>query len=145
MRTGCGALLLAALLLAAGCATAPPPYNAELINTYWRPVEIDGRTVTLHPGTREPHFVLVREGSRVRGYAGCNNLSGGYDQSGGALRFTGIAVTRRACIGDGANALETSFLQALEATAAWKITGESLELRDAAGKLRLRLESRYLR
>jgi heat shock protein HslJ/uncharacterized lipoprotein NlpE involved in copper resistance len=129
-----------------GATCAPQaPGRAELTNTYWRPVEIDGRPVALHPGTREPHLVLAGDGNNVRGYAGCNNLAGGYALNGGALHFTRMAVTRRACIGDGANALENSFLQAVEATAAWRITGESLELRDAAGRLRMRLEARYLR
>jgi heat shock protein HslJ/uncharacterized lipoprotein NlpE involved in copper resistance len=129
-----------------GATCAPQAAGrAELLETYWRPVEIGGRPVALHPGTREPHLVLASDGGRLRGYAGCNNLAGGYAVNGGALHFTRIAVTRRACLGDGANALENAFLQAVEATAAWKITGESLELRDAGGKLLMLLEARYLR
>ena len=41
--------------------------------------------------------------------------------------------------------LEARFLQALNAVTSQRIIGESLELRDAAGRLRMRLESRYLR
>jgi copper homeostasis protein (lipoprotein) len=129
-----------------GATCAPQAAGrAELLETYWRPVEIDGKPVLLHAGTREPHLVLAREGSRLRGYAGCNSMAGGYVQQGEALSFGRMAVTRRACIGDGTNELESAFLAALEATAAYRIIAESLELRDKAGKLRMKLEARYLR
>lgn len=142
-----GVLVLVAMwaaALATGCA-APPAPATELLDTYWRAVEIDGAPVRLHPGTREPHIVLRKEDRRLSGYAGCNNLAGGYELAGDRLRFGRLAVTRRACIGDGANELEAAFLRALEAAAAWTITGEALELRDAGGKTRLKLEARYLR
>jgi heat shock protein HslJ len=143
--------LLLLSVLASGCVatrqeTAPQAAShAELLDTFWRPVEIDGNPVRIHPGTREPHMVLAREGSRANGYAGCNSFAGSFKQEGEALRFGPLAVTRRACLGDGADALEASFLGALEATASQRITGESLELRDAAGKTRMRLEARYPR
>jgi heat shock protein HslJ len=53
-----------------------------------------------------------------------------------------MAMTRRACLGDGADALESAFVAALGATASYRITAASLELRDAEGKLRIRLEAR---
>jgi heat shock protein HslJ len=138
-----GALLLLAAL-SAGCAATKPATApaAELLETYWRPVEIDGKPVLIHPGAREPHLVLQKEGSRLRGYAGCNSMAGGYVLQGEALRFGPMAVTRRACLGDGADELESAFLAALGATAGYRIIAESLELRDAAGKLRTKLEAR---
>ena len=144
MRPGRGSLLGVAALIAAlfaACAGTPVP-PAALLETYWRPVEIDGKPVPLHAGTREMHLVLAKEGGRLRGYAGCNNLAGGYALEGEALSFGRMAVTRRACIGDGANELETAFLAALEATASYRIVALSLELRDKAGKLRMKLEPR---
>ena len=48
-----------------------------------------------------------------------------------------------ACLPD--NGLETRFLTALDATAAQRIVGETLELRDRDGKLRMRLDARYLK
>ena len=137
-------LLLLSLLIS-GCAATPPPTRPGLLDTYWRPVEIDGNPVLIHPGTREPHLVLSKEGSRTNGYAGCNAFSGPFVHAGDALRFGPLAVTQRACIADEGNTLEASFLRALGATASQRITGESLELRDAAGKTRMRLESRVLR
>jgi heat shock protein HslJ len=142
LRSG---VLLSIAALVAGCAGAPAPQTAvstELLGTYWRPVEIEGKQVPQHPGTREPHIVMAKEGNRLSGYAGCNNMAGGYTLSGDSLRFGPMAMTRRACIGDGANQLETAFLAALEATASYRIIAKSLELRDKAGKLRTRLEAR---
>jgi copper homeostasis protein (lipoprotein) len=134
-------ILLAALL--AGCAGTPQqPGRAELLETYWRPVEIHGKPVPPQTGMPEPHIVLQKEGSRLRGHAGCNSMSGGYTLSGDALRFEPMAMTRRACLGDGANALESAFVAALGATASYRIIAASLELRDAEGKLRIRLEAR---
>jgi heat shock protein HslJ len=144
-----GVLLLAAALvtaLLAACADTPvpparPPGSAELLETNWRPVEIDGKPVSLQSGS----LVLTKEGSRLRGNTGCNSMAGSYVLQGEALSFTRMAMTRRACLADGANELETAFLAALEATASYRIVAESLELRDKAGKLRMRLESRHLR
>jgi len=55
------------------------PARASLLETYWRPVEIEGGPVMIHPGTREPHLVLSSEGNRVRGFTGCNNLTGAFE------------------------------------------------------------------
>ena len=118
--------------------------QASLTNTYWRPVEIDGEAVTLESGQREPHFVLAPEGNRVQGSTGCNRIMGGFEQDGDGLRFTGLATTRMACPSTIAQ-LENRFMNALDAVTSQRIIGESLELRDASGQLRMRLESRYLR
>jgi copper homeostasis protein (lipoprotein) len=117
--------------------------KASLLETYWRPVEIEGQAVVVHAGTREPHFVLSREGNRVRGLTGCNSLAGGFKQGADGFRFTQLISTRMACLP--ANDLEGSFLSALQATASQRIIGDSLELRDQEGRMRMRLEARYLR
>ncbi|HKA45546.1 MAG TPA: META domain-containing protein [Burkholderiales bacterium] len=140
-------VLLAALLLAA-CSTATqssaPGPGAELLETYWRPVEIDGNGLTIHPGTREPYFILRREGGRVVGYSGCNTLAGSFQQSSGSLRFGKLAMTRMACVGETGSALEAAFTKALNDTESYRINGDVLELRNAAGAVRMKLEARPL-
>jgi copper homeostasis protein (lipoprotein) len=116
--------------------------KASLVETYWRPVEIEGQAVVIHAGTREPHFVLSREGGRVRGFTGCNNLMGAYEQGPDGFRFKGMATTRKAC--PPANDIEARFVAALNATASVRVVGDALELRDKEGKVRMRLEARYL-
>ncbi len=117
--------------------------RASLTNTYWRPVEIAGKAVTVAAGQRDPHLMLMPAENRIRGFAGCNQILGRYEVDGGGLRFTGVATTRKFC--EGAMEQESSFLTAIEATASYKIVGETLELYDATGKLQARFESRYLR
>lgn len=117
--------------------------QANLINTYWRPVEIAGEPVILDARQREPQFVLSADGNRVHGSTGCNRTTGGFEQNVDGFRFNGLATSRMACPPATAQ-LEARFLQALNAVASQHIIGESLELRDASGQLRMRLESRYL-
>jgi len=133
---------LAAALLVAACAAPPGAPASDLLETYWRVVAIEGQGVARRPGTREPHIVLKREGGRVSGFAGCNNLTGTFQQDGNALRFGDrLAMTRMACVGEG-GALEAAFTKALLSTASWQIVGDVLELRDAQGAARMILETR---
>jgi heat shock protein HslJ len=69
---------------------------------------------------------------------------GSFAQDPDGFRFEGFASTRMACPPAIAQ-LEARFLDALNAVTSQRIIGESLELRDASGQLRMRLESRYLR
>ena len=141
VRTRLG--LLAGLLLAlAGCAeTGVPAGGATLTDIYWVLVEVDGDTFSNYQGTREPNIVFRREGGRVTGFSGCNNMAGGYETSGDALRVGPLALTRMACLGADATAMESAFVRALDQTTAYRINGAVLELRDAAGTTRVRLEA----
>lgn len=133
---------LAAALIVAGCAMQPGAPASELLETYWRAVQIDGQAIARRPGTREVHIVLKREGSRISGFAGCNSLAGTFQQDGGALRFGDkLAMTRMACVGEG-DALEGAFTRALGSTASYRISGDRLELRDTTGAVRMTFETR---
>jgi copper homeostasis protein (lipoprotein) len=125
------------------CA-ADVPATAALLNTRWRVVDIDGQPVTLATGQRELFLQLASEGGRVRGYSGCNGLSGRFEQGSDGFLFKALALTRRACA-DAAGAQQASYLAALRATASRRIVGDSLHLLDAQGRVRLRLEALYLR
>ncbi len=131
--------LVALILALAAPAKAKP--DCGLVGTYWRAVEIDGNPVTPQPEQREPHFVLSAEGNRVQGSTGCNRLAGSFEQGADGFRFQQMVTTKMACPPP-VNALEQSFLRALNATTAARISGNSLELRDAAGQVRMRLQAR---
>jgi heat shock protein HslJ len=133
--------LAAATVLIAGCAQPPAAATqASLLGTYWSAVEIEGVPYAAWPGTREPHLVFSGEGSRVRGFTGCNNLTGAFEQDAERLRFKPLATTRMACLPE--NEVEGQFTSALGATATQRIAGNTLELRDRDGKVRMRLEGR---
>jgi len=125
------------------CA-ADAPATASLLNTRWRLVEIDGQPVTLAAGQRELFLQLSDEGNRVRGFGGCNALSGRFEQGSDGFLFKALTLTRRACAG-AQGAQEARYLAALQATASRRIVGDALWLRDAQGRIRLRFEALYLR
>ena len=140
------ATVLLMALAVTGCSTASqtavPDPGAALLETFWRLAEIDGKPVTIHRGTREPHIMLRGDGARVTGFTGCNTLAGGFQERDGTLHFGKLVTTRMACVGEAANALEASFTKALDDTASYRITGDTLELRDAAGAARIRFTAR---
>jgi heat shock protein HslJ len=117
--------------------------DAELTNTYWRAVEIDGQPVTLQPRQREPHFVLTKD-NRMHGYTGCNRVLGSYERTTAGLKFKQLVTTRRACPPP-ESAMEASFQRALNATVSYQLSGNNLALLDAKGRVRLRLKAQYLK
>jgi len=142
-------IVVGIVLLLGACAQTGPVAAAKsetesaqtpLAGTYWHSVEIDGNPLTVIAGARQPHIVLSTENSSVKGFAGCNALSGKFTQSADGVRFGPLITTRMSCQGTG-NELEARFLGALEATTASRIVGNILELRDASGALRMRLKA----
>jgi heat shock protein HslJ len=145
MRVLATTLLLGALAGCAAQSTAPPtaPSGAvqpALLGTTWAAVEIDGKPVEATEPQR-PNIVLSASDGRVTGTTGCNRVAGSFTQQGAALRFGMLASTRMACVPD-RGPVENAFLAALDATTAQAVTGGTLELRDAAGAVRMRLQAR---
>lgn len=115
------------------CERARAP--AALENTYWRLVRLGGVPLAAVAGRREPHLILraVDGQRRYAATVGCNQMVGGYTLDGGALRFTAGASTLMACpdpLGEREKALQA----ALAETRAWRITANTLEVGDSAGR-----------
>ncbi len=109
----------------ARCASAAAP---PLRGTVWRLVELDGAAVAAVPGQqREMGLTLSATQNQVAGYAGCNNLAGGFESNGPALRFTGMAGTMMACE-PVAMDRERRFHQVLGTVTAYRIEGAQLSL-----------------
>jgi heat shock protein HslJ/uncharacterized lipoprotein NlpE involved in copper resistance len=125
------------------CA-ADAPATASLLNTRWRLVAIEGQPVHVAEGRREPWLQLYGEGNRVRGHGGCNDFSGRFEQGSDGFLFKGLTSARRDCPGE-AGVQEARYLAALQATATRQVVGDTLQLRDAQGRVRLRFEALYLR
>ena len=130
--------MVALLLLMVGPAKAKP--DAALVGTYWRAVEIDGSPVNPQSEKREAHLMLMSEGKRVSGSTGCNRFTGTFEQTADSFRFSKMAVTKMACPPP-LGSLEKAFLQALEVTASVRISENTLEVIDASGRVRMRLEA----
>lgn len=116
--------------------------DASLTNTYWRIVRLAGEKVGPVEGHREPHLLLATE-SRFRATVGCNQIVGGYDLDGGALKFGAAASTMMACPPP-LDELERRLAETLKRTARWRINSQFLELEDGDGKAIALLQSVYL-
>ena len=106
-----GWTFLAGLALVA-CAAVPavPPAPAAaslppLGGTRWVGAEPGG-----DDGRATPRLEFAAGGD-LHGYTGCNMLTGHWTEEGGEIRFSGVIVTKRMCLGPGA-AVEEKFLAA---------------------------------
>lgn len=113
---------------AAGPGDAAPP----LLQTQWRLAALGERDVELAED-RRPDFTLEAEESRLSGFTGCNRMSGEYVLSGSELKFDRMISTKMACVET--MELERDFLNAMQATAGWRMAEGRLELLDAGGAL----------
>ena len=84
------------------------------------------------PGTE---ITALFQGGKVTGSAGCNSYSAPYKVTGDKLTITGPAATTRKACPAPTMAQETAYLEALKAVTTYKIDGDKLELRNAAGNL----------
>jgi uncharacterized lipoprotein YbaY/heat shock protein HslJ/uncharacterized lipoprotein NlpE involved in copper resistance len=116
--------------------------TAPLENTYWKLTRLGDVPVTVASQEREPHVILDPESRRVGGSGGCNRLGGSYELYGDRLTFGQMAGTVMAC-SEGSDT-EQAFLEALQQVHTWKITGQHLELFDAAGHQVARFEARHM-
>lgn len=76
---------------------------------------------------------------KISGSSGCNTYFGSYTVDGEALTISGVGSTMMAC-GPVATALETAFLASLKATETFSVSGDTLELRTAGGKVGLKFK-----
>ena len=113
-----------------------------LENTYWKLTRLGNAVVTVASQQQEPHLILNPESRRVSGSGGCNRLVGSYELQGDKLTFGQMAGTRMACL-EGSD-IEQALLEALRHVRTWKITGQHLELFDAAGTMVARFEARHM-
>lgn len=116
--------------------------DSTLVNTHWKLVEIAGNPVGSGAGGKELYMVLDSLKSRVKGFAGCNNFSGGFEQKENKITFGPLLATMMACI-EGMEE-EQQFLQALEKTQHFAIKGETLVVYDGEDQRVLRFTAVYL-
>jgi heat shock protein HslJ len=108
----------------------PPPQNIELTETYWRLTELMGKPVEKDENTkREIHIVLKKEGNRVNGFSGCNNIMGQYEtKEGNFIKFSNMATTMMACPD---MKMEGEFNKILNAVDNYSLSGKTMTLNKA--------------
>jgi copper homeostasis protein (lipoprotein) len=118
-----------------------PSHHAELVNTYWRLVELNNAIVRPTINQKEPHMVLHTGDQRLAGNGGCNTFFGNFALDGDKLSFSAMGSTMMACP-DGMET-EQSFLLALAETDRAVVSGQFLEIFKGEQKL-ARFEAIYL-
>jgi heat shock protein HslJ len=141
MTSAHASLLAAVLVLTAACSTpeateaVAQASRVGLVDTSWRLTELDGRILTNPEGTAAIWLQLQAQNSRLVGFSGCNRMFGAYRLDGDALKFAQVGSTRMACEGEDVMQLEASYLRMFDAVESWQITGETLQLLDAQGRV----------
>ncbi|MEQ1832797.1 MAG: META domain-containing protein [Candidatus Eisenbacteria bacterium] len=114
-------------------------FQAPLADTRWVPLRIGGKPVKSRDSQHEPWLLLDSKGRKVTGSGGCNRFTGDYDKGVQTLRMRSLAATRMACPELRG---ETAFLQVLEQTWGYRVTGRRLELLDEGGVVLAEFEER---
>jgi heat shock protein HslJ len=129
--------LASGLALAAACAPSAggspedqpaaraTPAGSQPTGVEWSLTDLGGAPAPVGAGDR-PATLLLGDSAQASGFLGCNQWSARYDLAGDSLRFGPVLSTRMAC--DRGMELERSYGAALEATRAYRLTGEGLEL-----------------
>lgn len=141
----------AVLMLSISACQSTPEANAEeststaeLRNTLWKLIVLDGQAIQTPEGQRMASLTLNAEESRARIATACNSGSAGFTVNEKSIKFGAIMSTKMGCAPEAMNQ-ETAFFKAIGATARFEIKGETLELYDANNKLLARLHSEYLK
>ena len=113
----------------------------ELTGTRWALVRLGDQEVKVSEDGREPYIALNSADGSVVGYAGCNRISSTHQSSGSQLQFGEVIATRMFCDD---MPTETALLEAMKATAGWRISGSQLELLDAQQRPLATFEARNL-
>ena len=100
--------------------------------TYWKLTVVDTEPVIMAESQQREAYLQLREDTNtLRGFAGCNNFSGGYEVVASQLSLQYLARTRKAC--PEVMSAEVKFLSALDRAVSFAIVGEVLTLIDEAG------------
>lgn len=128
--------LLAGVFVLGSCKSTKPVSgsggsgNAELVETYWRLVELNGKAIGPTPADkREIHITLRKDGNRMEGFAGCNGVGGTYDlKDGNRLSFKNVIGTLMYCAD---METETAFTKMLTTIDNYSLSGKQLTLNKA--------------
>jgi copper homeostasis protein (lipoprotein) len=104
---------------------------SNLTGTIWSLHELEGKSVGLDSKGQRLFFSLDAKGKKLRGVGICNTISATYLVTGEVFLINRLISTRMAC--PNGIELEASFLQALDTTETYQITGDLLYLRDQNG------------
>lgn len=109
------------------CSIGAAAPSLPLRETPWRVLSIANEPIKADPMAATLALRLHDDG-KVSGHTGCNVLRSQYRSDDSALSFDAVMITRRACMNPMAQALETSWIEVLRRTTAYRVVGSYLEL-----------------
>jgi copper homeostasis protein (lipoprotein) len=115
----------------------------SLRNTVWRIERLRDVEIAADQGRREPYLLLLADQPRFAGTVGCNQMIGGVEVTGDALRFGQVAGTMMMCPPP-LDQQERLFAQVLGEVVSWRIDGQRLQLRNGSGAVVAAFKAAYL-
>ncbi len=115
--------------------------DANLTETYWKLLTMNGNSVTLGAGGKELQMVL-KKSTKVNGFSGCNRFMGSFQTEGTQLQFGPLAATMMMC--PEAMDQELEFLKTMALAKSHRIHEEILTIYDSEKVEILRFESVYV-
>lgn len=117
--------------------------RADLQNTYWKLVELAGGKVAMSSTQqREVYLILESSTQRIKGFGGCNSLSGRYQHTASSLMVQALSRTRMVCA-PVEMALEVRFQKTLSEVTSYYIDQQVLTMTKGK-KVLARYEAVYL-
>ncbi len=135
MRSSIFTMAVLACALATGCGSGIV-LDEPIEGPVWQLEQLGSELIEpSNDPRRNPQVQFDRNSGRVTGTGGCNRVSGVYERSGSQLKVGQLGATRMACASEALNINETQFFAALQATASYRLQGNSrLALLDAGGR-----------
>ncbi len=130
MRMSAIAVLASLALAGAAMAAGEPPFAGA-----WKIVEVSGAAP---PDVAKTDFKTLENG-RIGTSVGCNRIIGGMKVDGERLTFGQMGATMMACPPP-LDAVERSYLKALQEVRSWRMEGGTLAFLDAKGAALVKLE-----
>jgi heat shock protein HslJ len=112
--------------------------TVELVNTYWKLIQLNDSEITVSENQPEAHIIFDAE-NRVSGSDGCNRIMGSYAVEGDKLTLGQLAGTKMGCTDGEKQAIE--FNDALTKVALYSVRNNQLELIDSTESVIARFEA----
>lgn len=119
-------ILLVLFILLAACRPSHKigdlvgvPKERPLEKTYWVLTELDDKPIATINESKKLNLLLDPETKTAKGFAGCNQFTGGYTLEGKKLSLKNLAATKMFC--EETMEIEIRFLQAISETDSYKI------------------------
>jgi len=114
----------------------PPPDAAVLSATPWKLTAVgDAPALSPPASAAAAEIAFDRENGKITGSTGCNHFFGTFDAGEeSSLKLVPVGQTLMACNGE-TDSQEKAFLDALRATASYRVSGKTLELLGAGGRV----------